>query len=186
MKMHELRRSEYFRSIFESVDFGRKALTTNGVLVLCNDINEISESVLSQNPEILKFENARRVVLEKRVKRKGFSYYAVSKMYNEYLAKDSSWYRKNHKEFANHMNLYADSLRFHNVKENSYRYILNVREKESTIQKRGMSDLLILVLPNFDLSKFRYEDKTELSKKTYYKSIFDNIYYEIPESKKAA
>ncbi|OSO49002.1 hypothetical protein [Pseudomonas syringae] len=174
------------KELFESIEYKNKFLTSRGVLVVCNDISELSSAVLESNPEILNLENVEKLTLEARIKRDAVDFKEVARRYNEYLAKNNSKKNKNHTEFLAHINKYWSNLKFYSEKQTWKRYVLSISTANAPrAVRKGVGYFLVIVAPNFDFKKnFKYKDRTNVITKKYYDSIFNGIYYEIPEDTK--
>lgn len=174
--------------LFESIEYKNKLLTSRGVLVVCNDISELSSVVLENNPEILYFNNVKKLVLESRIKRDAIDFKEVSQRYSEYLSKNNSKKNKNHTEFLAHINKYWSNLKFYSEKKTWKRYVLSISTANAPrAVRKGVGYFLVIVAPGFDFEKsFKYKDRTNVSTKKYYGSIFKDIYYEITEDTKKA
>lgn len=169
------------KELFESIKYKNKFLTSRGVLVVCNDISELSSVLLENSPEILYIENIQKLVLESRIKRDSVDFKEVAQKYSEYLAKNNSKKNKNHTEFLAHMNKYWSNLKFYSEKQTWNRYVLSISTANAPrAVRKGVGYFLVIVAPGFDFEKgFKYKDRTNVITKKYYDSIFKGIYYEI-------
>ena len=179
---NQLIKEEKLKALYESIENKHKYLTARGILLVCNDISEISSELLEQKVEILNIENLSKLVLECRIKRNPTSFNIVNKMFSDYLIRNNNKKRKHHDEFSSNINKYGDKLRFYSYKELSTRHLLSIYDSDSKKAfVRSVGYFLIIVAPNFDLSKIKYRDRTNVCKTTFYQSIFEDIYYSIPQ-----
>lgn len=176
------------KELFQSIEYTNKILTSRGVLVVCNHISQLPDAVLENNPEILYFENVEKIVLRAAIKRDAIDFKEVAQKYSEYLAKNNSKKNKNHHEFIAHMNKHWSNLRFYSENQTWKRYVLSISTANAPrAVRKGVGYFLVIVAPGFDFEKgFKYKDRTNVSTKKYYDSIFKDIYYEILEDTKKA
>lgn len=179
---YQIIKEEKLRAVYDSIESKHKCLTARGILLVCNDISEVSGELLNKKVEILNIQNLSKLILECRVKRNPIDFKVVNKMYSDYLLRNNNNRRKHHSEFFSNMARYGDKLRFYSHKELSTRHLLSIYENGSKKAfVRSVGYFLIIVAPSFDLSKIKYRDRTNICKATFYQSIFEDIYYSIPK-----